>query len=103
MTDTSVTRVENFDFHNDTIENIFSNLYVTYTTNEKLQGEKQIHYKNYLLEMPRFHAKMRLEIAPQKLNFVKTKALSISYNYVVDSNVLGRSPIASIVTQPGFQ
>ena len=93
--DTSVTRVKNFDLHNDTIENIFSHLYVTYTTNEKFQGEKQIHYKNYLLEMPPSPAKMRLEIAPQTLNLVKAKAISISYNYFVDANVLGRSRIAS--------
>ena len=47
--------------------------------NETLQGEEQFHSKNYLFEMPRPHAKMRLKIAPQKLNFVMTKAISKSY------------------------
>ena len=42
---------------------------------ERLQGEKQVHSKNYLLEMPRFHAKMRLKSAPQKLNFLMEKAI----------------------------
>ena len=45
---------------------------------ERLQGEKQFHTKNYLLEMSRFHAKMRLKSAPQKLNFLMTKAISKS-------------------------
>ena len=31
--------------------------------NERLQGEEQYHSKNYLLEMPRSHAKMRLKRA----------------------------------------
>ena len=43
---------------------------------ERLQGEEQLHSKNYNLEMPRSHAKMRLKIAPQKLNFVMAKAIS---------------------------
>ena len=45
---------------------------------EKLQGEEQFHSKNYLLEMPRFHAKMRLKSAPQKVNFLVEKAMSKS-------------------------
>ena len=45
---------------------------------ERLQGEEQFHSKNYLLEMPRFHAKMGLKSAPQKLNFLITKAVSKS-------------------------
>ena len=47
--------------------------------NEKLKGEEKYHSKNYLLEMPRCHAKMRLKSAPQKLNFVIAKAISKSY------------------------
>ena len=47
--------------------------------NERLQGGEQFHSKNYLLEMPRSHAEMRLKSAPQKLNFVMTKAVSKSY------------------------
>ena len=30
---------------------------------------------NYLLEMPRFHAKMRLKSAPQKLNFLMANVI----------------------------
>ena len=45
---------------------------------ERLQGEEQFHTKNYLLEMSRFHAKMRLKSAPQKLNFLMEKATSKS-------------------------
>ena len=46
--DTSVTLEKNFDFVNDTSENIFSHPYTSYMANEKLQGETQFHYKNYL-------------------------------------------------------
>ena len=45
---------------------------------ERLQGEEQFHSRNYLLEMPRFHAKMHLKSAPQKLNFLIAKAISKS-------------------------
>ena len=38
---------------------------------ERLQGEKQFHSKNYLLEMSRVHAKMCLKSAPQKLSYIK--------------------------------
>ena len=60
MNDMSATRVKKFDFHNNTSENIFSHPYISYMANERLQGEEQYHSKNYLLEMPRSHAKMRL-------------------------------------------
>ena len=43
---------------------------------ERLQGEEQLHTKNCLLEMSRFHAKMRLKSAPQKINFLMAKAIS---------------------------
>ena len=42
---------------------------------ERLEVEKQFHSRNYLLEMPRFHAKMRLKGVPQKLNFIMAKAI----------------------------
>ena len=29
---------------------------------ERPEGEEQFHSRNYLLEMPRFHAKMRLKV-----------------------------------------
>ena len=47
--------------------------------NERLQGEKQLHSKNYSLELPCSHAKMHLKSAPQKLNFVMANTTSKSY------------------------
>ena len=76
---TSATRVKIFDCDDDTSENIFSQPYISCMVNERLQGEEQFHWKNYLLEMPRSHAKMRLKSAPKKLNFVITKVISKSY------------------------
>ena len=76
--DTSATRVENFDFDNDTSKNISLHHYIYYMASERLQGEEKFHSKNYLLEMSRFHAKMRLKSAPQKLNFLMAKAISKS-------------------------
>ena len=73
----SLTRVKNFDFDNDiTDKNIFSHPHIYHMASERRQGEEQFHSKNYLLEMPRFHAKMRLKSAPQKLNILMTKAIS---------------------------
>ena len=63
MRDTSATQVRNFDFDNDTSENIFSHLYISYTTNERLQGVEQFHSENYVLEMPRSLTKMGLTSA----------------------------------------
>ena len=51
--------------------------------NERLQEEQleevHFHSKNYLLEMPCSHVKMQLKSAPEKLNFLRTKAISKSY------------------------
>ena len=74
--DTSATRVKNFDFDNDTSKNIFSHPYIYYMASERLQGEEQFHSRNYLLEMPLSHAKMRLKSAPQKLTFLMAKTIS---------------------------
>ena len=71
---TTGTRVKNFDFDNDTSKNIFSHPYIYHMVSERLQGDKQLHSKNYLLKMPRFHAK--LKNPPQKLNFLMAKAIS---------------------------
>ena len=71
--DTSATRVRNFHFDNDTSENLFSHPYISYMANERLEGEEQFHFKNYLLKMPRSLAKMHLKSAPPKLNFVMAK------------------------------
>ena len=49
---------------------------------ERLQVDEQLHSKNYLLEMPHSHARMRLKSAPQKLNFSMAK--DISNNYTLD-------------------
>ena len=43
---------------------------------ERLQGEEQLHSKNYFLKMLRFHVKMSLKSARQKLNFFMAKAIS---------------------------
>ena len=48
-------------------------------TSEILQGEEQFQAKNYLLEIPRSLAIMRMESAPQKLNFVMAKSISKTY------------------------
>ena len=78
-TSTMATQVKNFDFDNDTSENIFSHPYISYMANEKWQGQEEFHSKNYLLESTRSHAKMHLKSVPQKLNFVMTKTISKSY------------------------
>ena len=49
---------------------------------ERLQGEEQFHSKNYFWEMSRFHVKMRLKSAPEKLNFLIAKAISKSCTLV---------------------
>ena len=77
--DTSATRARNFNFDNDTSKNIFQQPYIYYMANERLHEKKQFHSKNYLLEMPHSHAKMRLKNAPQKLNFLMAKAILKSY------------------------
>ena len=75
---TSATRVEKIDFDNGTGKNTFSQPYIYYMARERLQEEEQFHTKNYLLEMSRFHTKMRLKSAPQKLDFLIAKAISNS-------------------------
>ena len=37
---TTAARVKNFDFHNDTSENIFSHPYISHMANERLQGKE---------------------------------------------------------------
>ena len=77
----SATRVKDFDFHNDTSENMFSHLshpYIYYMASGRLYTEKQRYPNNYLLQMSWSHAKMRLKSAPQKRNFVIVKVKSKS-------------------------
>ena len=76
---TSATQVKNFDFNNDMSENIFSHPYISYITNERLQGDEQFHSKNYLLEMLHSHVKMPSKSEPRKLNFVLAKVKQKSY------------------------
>ena len=61
------------------VKTYFHTSYISYMANERLQGEKQFHFRNHFLEMSRSHAKMHLESAPQKMNFVMAKAISKSY------------------------
>lgn len=37
---------------------------------------KDVHSKNYLLEILTYYAKLRLKSGPQKMNFIMVKALS---------------------------
>ena len=66
-------RIEKLD--NNTSENIFSHFYISYIANERIQVEEKFLSKNYLLEMFGSNTKMRRKSAPQKLNFVITKAI----------------------------
>ena len=93
--DTSATRtrVKNFDFDSDTSKNIFLHPHIYYIASERLWGEEQFHAKDYLLEMPCFHVKMRLKSVPQKLDFLMTKAISKSCTLDVTANALARSRI----------
>ena len=68
--------MKSFGFDSDTSKNIFLHPYIYYMASERLEGEEQFRSKNYLLEMPCFHAKMRLKSAPQKSDFLMTKAIS---------------------------
>ena len=71
-------QVKNVDFDNGTSKNIFSQTYIYYMASKKLLGEEQFLSKDCLLEMSFFQPKMRLKIAPQKLNFLMAKAISKS-------------------------
>ena len=71
--------------------------------NKSLQGEKQFHSKNYLLEMPRSHTKTSLKSAPQTLNFVMDKAISKNICTRLWLQMLLHVPaLLHIVAQPRF-
>ena len=57
--DTSATRVKNFDFDNGTSKNIFSHPYIYCMTSKRLEGEEQFYSQNFFLEISLFHAKIR--------------------------------------------
>ena len=79
MNNTSATQVKNFDFDSDKSKNIFLQPYIYYMASERLQGEEQFHFNNYIFEILCFHAKMHLKkSAPEKLDFLMTKAISKS-------------------------
>ena len=59
--------------------------------NERLQGEEQFRSKSYLLEMPPSHAKIRLESAPEKLNFGMAKLYQKVIDQIVATNAFARS------------
>ena len=67
---------------------------------ERLQGEEQFHSSNCLLEMPYFHAKMRLKSAPQKLDFLMTKPISKSCT--LDCSCIARSRIVRHINAASF-
>ena len=69
--DTGEERLKNFHFDNGTSENIFTTLLAIWQMTD--------YNKNYFLEMPRSHAKMRSKNAPQKLNFVIAKVVSKNF------------------------
>ena len=81
MNDTSATQVKKIDFDDGTSKNIFTPLRLLYMVSERLQGDKQLHSKNYLSEMLPSHAKMSLKSAPQKLNFSMAKDIAIKKLY----------------------
>ena len=70
--------MKSVDFESDTSKNIFSHPYFYNLASERLEREEQFHSKNYLLEMPRFPAKMHLKKAPQELSLLMAKAISKS-------------------------
>ena len=70
----SATRVKNFDFDNETSENIFSHPYFSHMASQALQREQEFHSKNYPLEMPHSHVNMRLKSPPQKTGLCNVKS-----------------------------
>ena len=68
---TSATQVKNFDFDNETSENIFSHPYISYMANERLQGEEQFHSKIYLLDM---HCSNAFKKSPTKTELCNRKS-----------------------------
>ena len=97
--------MKNFDFDNGTNKNLFSDSYIYYMASERLQGDEKLYSKNYLLEMPHFHAKMRLKSAPQNLNFLMAQDISKSYTLDCSCTLMPLPVPAylSIVMQPHFR
>ena len=72
--------MKNFDFDNDTSENISLQPYISYMANERLLYGETISFQETIFgNDSRFHAKIRLIIAPQKQIFAMAKILSKHY------------------------
>ena len=56
------------------VKTYFLHPYICYMASERLQGAKEFHSKNYLSEMPRSHAKMRLKSATAKTELCNGKS-----------------------------
>ena len=93
--DMIATRVQYFGFDKDTSENKFLHPYISYMTNDRLQGEVEFHSKNYLLDMPPFYVKIHLKSVPQKLNFVMANPYQKVTHLIVAANTLARSRIVT--------
>ena len=78
--DASAKWVKKFDFGNDTSENIFSKLCISYMAIGRLKGKKQFHSKNYFIQNALLPFQNAFKSAPQKLNFVMAKAISKRYS-----------------------
>ena len=63
---------------------MFSHPYSYFMASERLQELEKLHFKNYRFRIPRFHAKMLLKSAPQKLQSLMAKAMS--KNWTLDSS-----------------
>ena len=78
--------------------------YTLIFTMQCIQGEEQFHSKNYLLEMPFSHVKMRLKSVPQKLNFLMAKGIQKkSYTNLQPRMPLHVSSELRIATPPRFR
>ena len=73
--DTIAKRVRYERHECDTSEKILILITAQVKTFVLYKEKKKIHSKNYLLEVHRSYAKMRLRNAPQKLNFIMAKAI----------------------------
>ena len=81
--------MKNFDFDNETSENIFLHPYISYIANERLQAQKQFHSKSYLLEMHLIHWFWEIELISKKTwryrkeKMVKVKNWLMYYRKVI--------------------
>ena len=83
--DTSSTRVKNFDFDNDANKNIFSRPYISYMANQRSQWEEQfLSFEELLFRNVSFPCQNVFEKCTTKLNFTMPK--SISKSHTLDCN-----------------